>query len=209
LGSDVFADLYLPEGAARSRPLLVYFAGALDERRYEERRRGEPSNVLDEFRFAVGQAGWGLLVVPPPPALTEIGPALRLEVAGLVDAFVEEAGWRPLTIATVGMSYGAMLGCALTLEAPRCNRLATLAGVGMKEVVEAAAPDAVAGKAFRCFVNEGDPLSEQSHRFAALMASAGRSVEVVSRKGEHSFADFVANGLAIEAFRFAAGLIQG
>ena len=211
LGTDLYADLYLPEEPALPGRLLVYFAGALSERRYEERRRTAPTIVADEFAAAVGRGrGWGLLVVPPPPALVERGRALQQRVAELVEAFVAAlAAWKPSTMAVVGMSYGAMLGCALTLEDSRCNRLATLAGVGMADVVEAAPPDSVAGKAFRCFVNDDDPLSEQSHRFAALMANAGRPVEVISRKGEHSFADFVANGSAAEAFRFAVGLMRG
>ncbi len=174
LGPDLFADLYLPGGSARAGPLLVYFAGALSERRYEERRKTEPSIVVEEFRATLGPAAaWGLLVVPPPPALTDRGPTLRRTVAELVEAFVAAgAARKPSTIAAVGMSYGAMLGCALTLEDSRCNRLATLAGVGMTEVVEAAPPDSIAGKAFRCFVNDDDPLSEQSHRFATFMGKA-------------------------------------
>jgi pimeloyl-ACP methyl ester carboxylesterase len=187
--------------------MLVYFGGALNERRYEERRGTEPLIVEEAFRLSTPEAAaWALLVVPPPPSLTERGPGLRPVVVDLVSAFLR-AGVRPepSTTAAVGMSYGAMLGCAFTLEEPRCRRLATLAGVGMADVAAAAPQDAVTGKAFRCFVNDGDPLSEQTRRFAALMRGAGRRVDVVERHGEHSFADFVANGSAAEAFRFAVG----
>lgn len=75
--------------------------------------------------------------------------------------------------------------------------------VGMVGVVEAAPSEAVAGKSFKCFVNDEDPLSEQSERFAALMARSGRQVDVVRRQGGHSFEDFVNNGSAAEASSFA------
>ncbi len=205
LSSDLYADLYPPERAADHGSLLVFFSGASGERRYEERRKTEPRIVVETFRASAPEAAaWALLVLPPPPALTERGPGLRRIVLGLVSAFIR-AGARsePSTMAAVGMSYGAMLGCALTLEEPSCSRLATLAGVGMTEVVEAAPAGAVAGKAFKCFVNDEDPFSERSHHFAAFMGKAGRRVEVVERKGEHAFVDFVMNGSAAEAFRFA------
>jgi pimeloyl-ACP methyl ester carboxylesterase len=205
LGPNLFADFYSAAAGAGRRPLLVYFSGALSERRYEQRRMTEPAIVVETFRESgPGAAAWNLLVFQPPPTLVERGHDLRRIVGGLLSAFVQASlNPEPPAIAAVGMSYGALLGCAYALEVQRCNRLATLAGVGMAEVTESAPWEAVVGKAFKCFVNDGDPLSEHSHRFAEQMRGYGHRVEVVTQHGEHSFMDFVANGSATEAFKFA------
>lgn len=205
VGPHLFADFHSGLQRAGRRSLLVYFNGALNERRYEERRATQPTHIFEVFgEIETADEAWDLLVIPPPPALTERGLAMRRIVAELVLTFVGSSpNPAPAVFAAVGMSYGAMLGCAFTLEADGCDRLATLAGVGMVEVVEAAPPEELAGKSFKCFVNDGDPLSDQSDRFAAVMAASGRRVEVIRRHGGHAFVDFVANGSAAEAFRFA------
>ncbi len=205
LGPNLFADFFSAVAGAHRRPLLVYFSGALSERRYEERRKSEPTNVVEAFRESGPVAlAWDLLVVAAPPTFVAREPGLGRIVSALVSEFLAASpNPEPPATAAVGMSYGALLGCAYVLEVQRCNRLAAPAGVGMAEVTESAPREALAGKTFKCFVNDGDPLSEQSHRFARQMRGYGRRVEVVTRHGEHSFVDFVANGSAAEAFRFA------
>lgn len=206
LGLHAFADWFrLPRGRTSSAPLLVWVGGAISEEEYERRRSSEPEPIRTALSAAAERLGlaFDALVVSSPPSLPRGVQALDL----FRRHFAEELlpGLPPPAIdglAFVGNSFGAFLSLGVALAREDCRALATIAGVGLLNAVEAAGMGLPPELPLRCYANLDDFASPYALELRDELAKRDRPIEVVERPGTHAFDDYVENGAVTEALEF-------
>jgi len=237
MGGPVFADCFrFGPPAAQSAPLVIYVGGSIGEGKYRTRMRTVPEPILREYQKALlprTRPRPDLLVLPfPPPSMTPLlggesedpwnpsdeVPLLRDDdwrtvlrrryLSCLVTEILRE-GEEPLPgrTAFVGFSSGAYLAVSWALDLPSAAGAAALGGTGMAEAVRQSSPECLEGKRFKAFANEDDSLLPASRLFRGFLRHRGSTVELVTRPGGHSFADYAANGFVSQAFEFVLGLL--
>ena len=235
LGGLYYADTYqFPRADGEPSPLVAYVGGSVSDAVFDQRLQTEPDVILSVYLKALEvsrRPHVDLFVLPfPAPRLTPVGQDGELPVAETCGGVVTllETDWRtvlrrrflnifvteilparglplPSTLGIVGFSSGAYLAVGLALDLARAQSVAIMGGTGMAEAVKQCPKEACQGKRFTAYVNDEDNLRANAKFFEAFMRGRGIPVTTLTRPGRHSFADYAANGLAEEAFRFALG----
>lgn len=212
LGLDAFAHFArFPTGRPEAAPLVVWIGGAITPEEYHRRRTGEPRAILEPFTEAL--ARWGepacdLAILSSPPTLHAASERLArwFEFFGgeLLPALPRPI---PTLLGLVGNSFGAHLATGTACERVDARALATIAGVGLAEAVEATSRVVPERLAVRCFVNDGDFAAPCAAELAQCLAASGRKLEIVKRRGEHPYSDYAANGSVTDAFSFVFSML--
>lgn len=226
--ADAFGDAYRFEAGADTSPsldvpLVVYFGGAISTATYHARRDTEPAPIRELFERALAEVGHDvaatvdataaatvaantvdLLVVPCPP-IGRSEPDFRARIFAFVhdELLPRTPNPTPSRVAFVGNSAGAHLAAMLAFESDAVRALATTGGVGMLEAAQESERRLLTGKRYRCFANLDDPRAPHAHAFWDEILSHLVSADVIERPGGHAFDEHIANGSALDAFRFA------
>jgi hypothetical protein len=204
LASHLFADFFRLGRAQAPPPVVCAWTGALSPGEYEARRQRELGVVKATLERAVEGRHHpvDVLVISSPNPTTRSRAQLRNDLAAFsAQLLAASPNPRPPTIGYLGHSAGAWITVGLSLDLPSSRAVATLGGAGMADALVGASHAALRRICFASFVNYDDPLLGETYAFRNALDARGFTLPLEFGPGGHEWTDYVANGLAHQAFR--------
>lgn len=211
---DAYANLYRVGDVSTAGPLVVYVGGAVGVPTYVERMSTEPVVLRDVLADALARSAAPRLDVLFCPCPVDTRRRGETKAAGcewfethLDDELIPSLGVAPTALSFIGYSAGAIFAAHLAIVT-EASALVTIGGAGLvralsnPELTALRRENQNGGWRLRAalFRNMGDHADEPADA-ARLLGVPGAAMP--ARPGGHPFVDYIDNGTAAEAFRFA------